>query len=452
MPNSLDLAINRLDQNSQAIRDIAGGYHLYGGVFYYHPSEFPNSDLNRLYVVCGSDPRLNGKELPKDIRPDEIIRRNGRNNTLFYTDYWAMELKPDNSNLFHISDDLMEFLKGSEAVHVLYGEYGVPVPDKLRLSELNMLITINDAIEDSKTSPALKEKYRKDLTEFFKNESNERKREWNDYYRSEHFPDDGGAIQKKMNFSKRNEQRVELSTLMRVNGDVQKIELQEHEYQVFKQFLKDCYPSVTYAIEDMHPVDHKLRNSPNDPPGTPKYVTSEEYDQIKKERFAKDGFSALSDLQVTNWKFRTVYYKEVDEPIIAAVVNDIRTKFAKPDMIDEVRRGGGELKHIAVPSDNFANFVSLAKANNLTFYIDNRGSFFKPNLEEYHVIYNSRQQELVMGIQQRLFSEKVSFSHAVSDSQRANRELDKKIDRIKLEQSMNPQGKKELRSSIEPEL
>lgn len=413
MQNIFNLNVNNLEQSSLTVYTIAREYHMYGGVFYHNPSEFPSSDLNRVYVVCGSNPNLNGTRLPKDINPDEIIRRNGRNNVLFPLDYWAMELIPNDGNLFELFSDMMEFLKGAEAAHLLYGEYGVPVPDKLRLSELNMLITINNIIHDSKTSSSLREKYQKDLTAFFKNEKNERKREWNAYYRSEHFPDNGGTIAKIINFSKRSEQCVDLSTLMRVNGDVQKIELQEHEYPVFKQFLKDCYPYVTYAIEDIHPVDHKLRNSPNDPPGTPKYVTSEEYDQIKKERFAKEGFSALSNLQVTYWKFRTVYYKEVDEPIIAAVVNDIRTRFAKSNMIDEVRKGGGELQYLSVPKNDFDNFVSLAKANNLVFYIDNRGGFYKPSLEKYHIIYNSYQQEIVLAIQERLFYEKISMSHVI---------------------------------------
>lgn len=408
-----------LEDNSKEIREICSRYGLYGGVFYYKPSPFEDSDLNKFYIVAGSDPRLCNRQLPESINPAEIIRRNKRNKGIFYPDIWAMELNRDNSDLFLIMQGLMEFCKGAEAVQLLYEQYDTPVPKKLRLNELNMLISINDKLHDPYLSEGTRAQYQKDLKTFFQKEKNNGKQasEWLDYYRSERFPSDGGMVSKGLGFFKRNEQTVDLNTLTRMNGNIKMLEMQDHEYQVFKAFMQGCYPYVTYAVDDVAIVDHKLRNFPNDPPGTPKYITSEEFDAIKEQQFAKRSFEALSDFQVTQWKFRNVHYKAVDEPIIAAVMNDIRTRYAKCNLLSDVKKGGGDLRHIAVPQDNFANFVSLAKANGLKFYLDNRGSYFEPSFSEFHVIYNNHQEELVEQIRNRMLYEKVEKSHAVSDAQ-----------------------------------
>ena len=409
-------AVSYLKENSNTIREICSRYGLYGGVFYYKPSLFEDSDLNKFYIIAGTDPRLCGSQLPESIDPEEIIRRDAGNKGIFYPDYWAIELASDNSNLFSVTQSLMEFCKGAEAVQVLYREYDTPVPKKLRLNELNMLISIYDKIHDPYVSETIKAQYQKDLKRFFQKEKTQgtQEKKWLDYYRSERFPSDGGIVSKSLGFLKRNQQIVELNTLMRMNGNIQKLEMQEHEYQIFEAFMKGCYPYVSYAIDEIAIVDHKLRNSPNDPPGTPRYISSEEFDAIKQQQFAKRSFEAFQDLQVTQWKFRNVYYKEADETIVAAVINDIRTRYAKCNLLNDIKKGGGDLAHIAVPQDNFANFVSLAKANNLKFYIDNRGSYYKPNFSEYHIIYNRHQEAIVQQIRNRMLYEKVEQSHAVS--------------------------------------
>ena len=416
------------DNNSE-IRAICHKFGLYGGIFYHNPSPFKDSDLNKVYVVAGTDPRLLNNTLPDSIDPAEIIRRNGRSKGIFYTDLWAKELSSDNSNLLLLIQEMKEFCKGAEAVEVLYGEFQTPVPKKLRLNELNMLITVNEKIHDVNLSNTVRMQYQKDLKKFFQKENvnGKQSKEWLEYFRSDRFQNDAGFFSKGLGFLTRKDQIVSLNTLMHGNGDVQKLEMQEHEYELFKVFMKDCYPYVNYAVDDVSIVDHKLRNTSNDAPGTPKYVTSEEFDAIKLEEFTKHSFEALSHLQVSTWKFRNVYYKEIDEPIIAAVINDIRSRYAKCNLLSDIKKGGTGLGHIAIPQDNFANFVSLAKANDLEFYIDNRGSFYKPNFEEFHVIYNTKQEEIIEQIKNRMMFEMIEMSHAVTDEQRQSISLQNRI-------------------------
>ena len=432
MQEDIKHALPYFRDNNAEIRAICHKYGLYGGIFYHSPSPFADSDLNKYYVVAGSDPRLLNGTLPDSIDPAEIIRRNGRSKGIFYTDLWAKELSGDNSNLLLLMQEMQEYCKGAEAVQVLYGEFQTPVPKKLRLNELNMLITVNEKIHDLNLSNTVRMQYQKDLKKFFQKETprGSQAEKWLDYFRSDRFQNDDGFLSKGFGFLKRNQQIVSLNTLMHGNGDVQKLELQEHEYQHFKVFMKDCYPYVSFAADEVSVVDHKLRNTPNDAHGTPKYVTSEEFDAIKLQEFTKHSFDALSHLQVSSWKFRNVYYREIDEPLIAAVVNDIRSRFAKCNLLSDIKKRGNELGHVAIPQDNFANFVSLAKANDLEFYIDNRGSFYKPNLKEFHIIYNTEQEPIMEQIKNRMMFEMIELSHAVTDEQRQSVSLQNRITHV----------------------
>lgn len=425
------LALENLESNSRAIEDICSRYGVYGGLYYYTPSEFEDSDLNGFYVVAGTDPGITPDKLPDYINPEAVIRRNSRNEYLFYTDLWAMKMKPDGSNFFQLSQKLTDYYcKGAEAVRALYGEHNCPVPKKLRISELNMLINVNEQMHASNVPEYTRGQYQQDLAKHFKKEKS-KSTEWMDFYRSDKFPDNGNIIQKVRAFQKRNEQVIDYDLLKRFSESVSKINMQEHEYKIFKNFMENAYPDVTFAVDDVHLVDHKLRNTPNDPAGTPTYITGEDFDKIRNEHFAKQSFACLRDYKVTSWNFRDVYYREVDEPIVAAVINDIRSRYAKCDQMDEVYKLGGELKHYTIPAENFSNFVSMAKANKLKFFIDNRGMFFTPKLEEYHVIYNEVQEELVQNIVKRMFFENVEYNHAVEEHQRKGQRLDIIIDNVK---------------------
>ena len=131
---------------------------------------------------------------------------------------------------------------------------------------------------------------------------------------------------------------------------------------------------------------------------------------IRKDRFAEEGFAALADLRPAYWEFRDVYYKAADEDLVAGVYNRIALSYAKCNPLMDLKERG-ELRLTKIPASDFMNFVSLAKANKLRFYIDNDGDFALPSLDHINVIYNAHQEEKLQGITERMVHDKVEYSH-----------------------------------------
>ena len=111
------------------------------------------------------------------------------------------------------------------------------------------------------------------------------------------------------------------------------------------------------------------------------------------------------------WEFRDIYYRAVDEPIIASVCNMMRLQYAKCNSLEELTRFG-ELSMLDIPESSFMNFVSLAKTNDLRFYIDTKGDYAVPSLDTVHVLYNTYQGEKLFGILDRLNQDLTSDMHS----------------------------------------
>lgn len=175
--------------------------------------------------------------------------------------------------------------------------------------------------------------------------------------------------------------------------------------------MKDLYPHVTYAISNISKVDHGGAGNPVETHAAiGKRVTQEEFAEIRKERFAAEGWAALENLVPVYWEFREVYYKACDEPLIASVYNAITLEYARCTPLDDMY---GNRLLLSVPLEDFMNFVSLAKANKVKFYIDNLGDYAIPSLVDVHVVYCEHQSETIYGIMERLVNDKVSGSHII---------------------------------------
>ena len=396
------------------IKHVCSQYGLYGNVVYYEPSSITTGDdsnRNRLYIVAGLSPKLGEDPPPFELNLDYIARQCQRNEKLFYPRIWALDFTSDVS-MVDAMDQLVEYIKRAGFISDLYGQYGLPVPQKLRLSEVNHLIDYQDKIDSCRDNPELVHKYQEQMTRFFKMESRTGSFhcKWMDYYRSDKFPEDGGAIAKLRGYFRRSNPEISVSQLMETGGEVKKLQMQEFEYKLFRQYMKDCFPEVSFAPGKRELVNHGLTPPADRDKVDIKQVTWEEYCVVRKERFAKEGYSALADLKPSCWDFRDVHYRAIDEPMVAAAYNDITLQYAKCNSLSDLKRRG-EIRLERVPLSNFMNFVSLAKTNGLRFYLDNRGDFAFPSLDTIHVIYNESQQELMSAILERIIHDKVNYSH-----------------------------------------
>lgn len=398
--------------NSAIVQDICSKYGLYGNVVYYEPSPIAGSSLNRMYIVAGMDPVFAQDQVPKGLRPDEMIQTIQQNEKLFYPRAWALDLLECKDELT-ATDRLVAYCHMAEFITKLYGEYGLTPPVALRVSEVHQLMNFRNNMDSPYATPAIRKKYQSDLEWFFKREKSRNKfrKKWLHYFRSEKFPDDKGPIAKLVGYFKRNQCKVSLSQLMESNSDINKLELQEYEYKLFQNIIQERYPYITYSAGDKDIVDHGISKGKKiDDAIFGKLVTAEEYAVIRKDKFAEQGWDCVANLKPAYWEFRNVYYRECDEPIIASVYQQITLPYAKCDSLSELKsRGPMRLKKI--PASDFMNFVSLAKALKLRFYIDTNGDFEKPSLDNIHVLYNEHQQQKMDEVVDRMIKDKVDFSH-----------------------------------------
>ncbi len=405
-----------LQNFSRQVKQVCGEYGLYGNVIYYAPSPFTCPDQNnrnRFYIIAGPSPDFGQDTVPAWLDPEQIIQRNKRNCKLFYPGAWALDLSSGISQIEAL-DQLVEYAKRTEFLTFQYGQYGMSLPEKLRLSEVNHLITFFDQTLWTAANPAIQKKYQSALDDFFKGENskNRLRRAWMDYYRSEKFPDGKGPMAKITGFLRRHKPEIRHELLRETNDDLRKLQMQEYEFQYFRDFMATCYPEVSFSIGDREVVDHGLTPLSIQDKVSVRNVTWEEYAAVRKERFAAEGYDALAGLNPSRWEFRDIYYRAIDEPIIASVYNSMVLQYAKCNPLEELTHYGA-LALEDIPASNFMNFVSLAKANGLRFYIDNKGDYAVPSFQSIHVIYNTCQSEKMSGILDRLLHDKVAYSHAL---------------------------------------
>ena len=389
-------------------------YGLYGTVIYYNPSPIPEGDRNRWYILAGTNPDILEDPLPCYIEPENLLRRQERNPALFYPDLFVVDLYKD-TNQMKAMEKLVQYCKCTEFLKSIYNEYSTPLPDRLWISEINQLQKFKDSADNYDLDASVRSKCRKDLEWFFRREkSTGFRRRWLDYFRSERFPQDKGFFARISGYLSRDSQQTTLDRLTEDNDDLSKLEMQEHEFRAFKKNMKLFYPDVTYAVGKKTVVDHGIalaRKNAGAEEVFGKNVTGEEYACIAKDRFAKEGWDALKDLQPAYWEFRDIYYKDVDEPLIAHIYNMTLLSYAKPDLVQDLDLS--PLHVVNVPRSDFMNFVALAKANGLKFAIDGRGDYSIPSLEFIHVVYQEHQAEKLQGILERIVGDKITCSHLV---------------------------------------
>lgn len=389
------------------------------------------SDVKEKYLVLG----VNG--VPEHLRIKDIHVRNERTNQLFYPDYYVIKLDDDVSPL-GLVEDAVKFCKTAEFLKKLYAEFGLPLPAKIRGDEIGTLKDYNSARNNPKASAKQRKTAQKALKRFFKREKTKSKflKKWIDFSRTDLYNRKLEPWRNLRLFFQKNSQMTTVEQLHDTNDDLKTTIINEHEYVQFQKDMARLFPDVLYSASEIEvnnegfdvraDKDKPISQIERGPFG--KLVTYEAYCKEREKRFATEGYDAINDLNPAYYETRQLTYKEIDEPFVASVLNTIRFSFAKSDCLQAVKIPDIEMfSTIDVPVEDMMNFVSLAKANNVLFYLDCFGKFGKANLETLKIVYNPLQDDMMKSIVARMIDEKFKLSHIATSLDAQTMSLDKQI-------------------------
>lgn len=415
--NYLSINKNNFPMLINDIEKIFKEYNMYGNIIEYKMDTLdPRAGI---YAVVSIEPFIN------KINPIDIIERNERHDLLFFPKNFAIKIT-DNNRL-NVINKITEYCSEAEFVNTIFKQYGKDVPKKIRKDELYPLIDMYTGSQNVNFSDELRRIHKNKLDKYFEiySPDKDKDKEWVDFYRSEKYDANKSYLQNKLESIKREKNIVSLDVLFKGNSTIKKFTIAEHEFKIFKERIKNCYPDLEYSVSKMYTYDHGLLKDEKSPWG--KTVTFEEYSKILEDQFAIQQYDAIKNIKPSYFENRDIYYKISDEPIIARIINDIQLKYAKCNDLEMLNRRDNTLV-ITIPYTNFMNFVSLAKHNHIPFHIDISGRFSKPSLETVSIVINECDKEFVMNILNRIATEKVMFSHQINNKHQS---LDTKVEYAK---------------------
>ena len=388
------------------------------------------SSKEESFLVFG----ING--VPEHLDVKEIYIRNERSNSLFYTDYFVVKIDEDTSVL-GLVDAAVSYCKTVKFLKDLYAEHKTPLTRVIRGDEIGGLKEHNIGRKNKRLSPEQRAKFNAGIKKFFKQENTKIKyfQKWRAFSRSDKF--DRKALVWKMffDFHKRNSQITELALLHETNDDLKTTVINEHEFRKFKEIMQREHPDVLYAVSereiqnegfnikrDKRKPIHKIKAGP-----IGKLITYEAYCAVVEKRFAAEGYDGIKDLNPAYYETRQLTYKEIDEPYVAGVLNSIRFAYAKSNSLQSVKIPDVDIvSYVDIPVGDMMNFVSLAKANHVPFYLDFYSKFSNANFETIRVVYSPAKDEMMKSIVKRMVNEKFQLSH-ISTELDQGPSLDKKI-------------------------
>lgn len=398
-------------------------------------NKYAYSDKEEHYLVFGS----NG--VPDDLNAKDIHIRNERTNALFYPDYYVIKLD-DDSSVLSLVEDAVAYCRTVDFLQKLYSEHGLPLPSVIRGDEIHDLKECNAGRNNRNLPADARANYGKLIKKWFREEKSRNKffRKWREFKRTDKYDRFGLPSKLFRDFRHRDSQIISFEQLHQTCNDLNSTIINEHELARFVEEMKRFYPDVLFSVSEREVVNegfdtkrdknkpiHKIKSGPSG-----KLITYEAFCEERDRLFATKGFEAIKDLNPVYYETRKLSYKEIDEPFIASVLNSIRFSFAKSDDLQTVRVPGLDVvSFIDVPVDNMMNFVSLAKANNVPFYLDFYGKFGRSNLEKIRVVYSASKDNIMNKIVERMVSEKIELSHIPTSIERKPASLDKTINKAR---------------------
>ena len=407
--------VKNLPTSPYDFKNICHRFGLNSEVINYHFNN-PNIKNSGYYLVVSMD------QINPDVNPASIVEKQDRNQLVFYPNQFAINLSK--TNIYSVFDQVMDYCRNAELISALCAEFDSPIPEKIRVDELDFLIDCNNGRNDTNLpSDTRNDYYRnvKNIVESSKKKFKGFQKKLVQQYQDGLYDDKSGKLMNFFKSSKWDNANVPLDVLIKLSGNVKKIEMKEHEYQKFLTFMKDCYHDIMFSSGEKVVADHGMINPEDNqnPKMTKEWgitVTYERYMQIIEERFATMGYEEILKYRPSYFEFRDVYYTASDESIIASVYNSIAYQFAHCDSFGTIKHRG-DISISKVPANYFMNFVIDAKKNGIPFYIDNRGEFATPSFEEVTVVYNTFNEDNVNYILNSIVYDNIEH-HSLSDEQR----------------------------------
>ncbi len=360
-----------------------------------------------LYLIASHEP------IADNISPMDIIRRNERNTRLFYPSSFAVKIE-ESDNIMSGVGRLIKYCREAEFIKAIYNEFGLPLPERLRYSEVYSLMRFNDGRSKPGVDPRLAKLYEEGLQKFFKRERRGGlRKKWRKFLRSDKFDDNASKLKNLRAFLFRRAPETDIELILKSGESVKWIAMQEHEYSEFRKTIKEYYPDIYFSVGKKYAVNHGMIELPD----SGKRVTFKEFCEIRNKRFAAEGYRALENLNISYWEFRDVFFKTADESVIAQIYNNISLKFAKcanlQDLLDR-----SEVEYINIPIADFIDFAALAQENKLPYYIDKWGEYQEANLDTVCVVYNKFNYDVISNINITIMNDKIHTSHAISATQK----------------------------------
>lgn len=417
-----DYIINKLYN----VSDICEQYGLYGGIVDYNINE--QSLGSGYYLIAGTNDSVFHQN------PYEMAQNIQRSPSAFYPKYFSVRIT--NDNCIVIFNQLIEYCKKAEFICKLYKEYNISLSERISNSELVALKNAYNGQYIDSFDAKFRMDSKAELNNFFRHEKQTGfKKNIRDFSRSDLCPDDSVGFRQYINYFKHKSQEVDIKVLLHSSDSVKKLVLEEHVYKKLKNLINDLYPDVIFSIGEKETSDNGLLEIAKHLPKNHPFfentipVTSEEYDRIVKEKFDSQGFDAVYKFIPSHFEWREFYYRAIDEPKIVAIFNSILLDYVNCDTLSYIQNKG-PISMIDYPINDFMNFYSLAKANDVRFHIDFFGKVSTPELDVVHVIYNNSDQYKIDSIIKRLTDEKIEFSHLLKKSTEQQQLYDSLVQQI----------------------
>lgn len=369
-------------------------------------------------------------EIPDDLNVKDIYIRNERTLSLFYPDYHVTKID-GNSDMLSVLTSAHGYCKTADFLRRLFDEFKAPLPKVIHGDEISGLKEYNHG----RNNPALplegKMDFLKGLQKFFKQETTKSKykQKWRAFSRTDKYNRRSSYLKMFWDFYRRDDPVVPLQLLLESNDHIRAGVINEHEFVVFRKEMQQRHPEVIFAVSkievenggfDKRRNKHKPVSKIKDGPFG-KLITYEAYCEEVNKRFADEGYESIINLIPAYYETRQLYYREIDEPIIAGVLNSIRFAYAKSASFYQVYDSiQGMVSIIDIPVDDMMNFVSMARANSILYHIDFTGRFGPPNFEKLSIAYPSRDSYMMGLILERLVNEKFQYDRIETKPEKTN--------------------------------
>ena len=300
-----------------------------------------------IYLVASTKPFDVSK-----VDADAISDKLERDASIFHPHIFS--IKVTDASAHTVRENIMNYCQCVEFLKVSLRESGyTELPPKVREKDFYTLLNLDNL----RTNKSLTEKERREHASAFKKMAKSIA---------------STEITKKTN------NEVTIDELLKDDAVLKVERLPEETYTKFKERIK-AYPDVHYHAKNKEVVS-----------------------------FSGETKSMFAQQKGTASEFRKVVFREVDEPLVCKILNEITYDYASKVSVSQLQKRG-DVSFATIPAAQMKNFDNMSRLNELHYAIDN-GELVQPKLNEVHVFVNKDDAQKLKAILQRIALDK-SLKH-----------------------------------------